>query len=370
MKTNNHGSFNKFNHHPFGMITFGRSWEAGSGYRYAFNGMEAVDEIVGNDNALDFGARVYDARLGRWFSIDPKFVNYQSVSPYIFSLGNPILYKDFGGNDAIITIQSDPSGCGGKITIAASVYVTGGTETMVKGFNDEFIKWSDEGLNKGTFIDENGDEWQIEISMTFVVATDKDVKRILSNGQGESGDNLFSVTEIDRPEAKYLDTDNRNFNYLPLDGKYYDYSTEYQLGMRYAEINNTTNGLTSIHEVLHLMGLKDRYTDGYYTISDSATGEKIGYSGTASRHHEGYEDNIMGNSHNGGKRLDQQQFNNLGSAIFKAQKVAAYKSENGAIPSKFIFSRATRSVEIDKSAVPATYSKDGITYTDFVRQDF
>lgn len=71
-----------FSYDPFGMITLGRSWDVGSEYRYGFNGNERVDEIAGNNNVVDFGARIYDARLGRWFCRDPLAYNYPTLSPY------------------------------------------------------------------------------------------------------------------------------------------------------------------------------------------------------------------------------------------------------------------------------------------------
>jgi RHS repeat-associated protein len=42
-----------------------------NGYRFTFNGMEKDDEVKGVGNSLDFGARIYDSRLGRWLSVDP-----------------------------------------------------------------------------------------------------------------------------------------------------------------------------------------------------------------------------------------------------------------------------------------------------------
>ncbi|MBL4704343.1 MAG: hypothetical protein JKY54_07470, partial [Flavobacteriales bacterium] len=40
-------------------------------YRFGFNGMEKDDEVKsGTGNHYNFGARCYDARLGRWLSLD------------------------------------------------------------------------------------------------------------------------------------------------------------------------------------------------------------------------------------------------------------------------------------------------------------
>ncbi|MFA9212444.1 MAG: RHS repeat-associated core domain-containing protein [Candidatus Methylacidiphilales bacterium] len=71
--------------------------EANSGYRFAFNGKERDNETYGEGNAYDFGARIYDPRLGRWLSIDPKYKFYPEYSPYNFALNNPIVFIDFGG---------------------------------------------------------------------------------------------------------------------------------------------------------------------------------------------------------------------------------------------------------------------------------
>jgi RHS repeat-associated protein len=74
----------------------GRSFSSGS-YRYGFNGMEKDDEVKGSGNSLDFGARIYDSRLGRWLSRDPASKNYPSFSDYIAFGDNPIYFVDPDG---------------------------------------------------------------------------------------------------------------------------------------------------------------------------------------------------------------------------------------------------------------------------------
>jgi RHS repeat-associated protein len=58
----------------------------GSNYLYTFNGKETENEIGNGD--LDFGARIYNARVGRWMSIDPLCGKHPNLSPYIFSENN------------------------------------------------------------------------------------------------------------------------------------------------------------------------------------------------------------------------------------------------------------------------------------------
>lgn len=90
---------NKTRHDPFGMLLVGRNWEGGSEYRFGFNGKENTDDIYGNDNAVDFGARLYDNRLGRWFSVDQLYKKYSWINPYAYNFNNPISYIDKDGQE-------------------------------------------------------------------------------------------------------------------------------------------------------------------------------------------------------------------------------------------------------------------------------
>lgn len=49
--------------------------------------------------AYDFGARIYDARIGHFVSIDPLADKYPMISPYAFVANNPIIYIDEDGRE-------------------------------------------------------------------------------------------------------------------------------------------------------------------------------------------------------------------------------------------------------------------------------
>ncbi len=66
-----------------------------SAYRYGFNGKENDKEL--SEGAEDFGARIYDNRLGRWMSKDPAFKIYAYSSPYTSFGNNSNYYIDPGG---------------------------------------------------------------------------------------------------------------------------------------------------------------------------------------------------------------------------------------------------------------------------------
>ncbi len=66
-------------------------------YRYGFQGQEKDDEVKGRGNSYDFGARMHDPRIGRFFSRDPLFAVYLDWSPYVFAGNNPIVFIDDNG---------------------------------------------------------------------------------------------------------------------------------------------------------------------------------------------------------------------------------------------------------------------------------
>ena len=89
-------------YYPFGMQMPGRKFNGGD-YRYGFNGMENDHEIKGDGNHLDFGARGYDPRLGRWQALDPLASKYPSMSPYNFVGNSPLLFVDPDGRKIVFS---------------------------------------------------------------------------------------------------------------------------------------------------------------------------------------------------------------------------------------------------------------------------
>jgi RHS repeat-associated protein len=72
-----------------------------SGYRFHFNGKETDNEVYGEGNVYDFGARIYNSRLGRWLSVDAYASTYVSISTYAFCGNTPTLFVDYDGNKFI-----------------------------------------------------------------------------------------------------------------------------------------------------------------------------------------------------------------------------------------------------------------------------
>jgi RHS repeat-associated protein len=85
-----------------------RSFQSGSGYRYGAQGQEKVEEIKGDGNSYDFGARMQDSRTGRFLSVDSYTSTTPGESPYSFAGNSPIRFVDMNGNfriDAFFVMQ-------------------------------------------------------------------------------------------------------------------------------------------------------------------------------------------------------------------------------------------------------------------------
>jgi len=60
--------------------------------------MEKDDEFTNSTSHLDFGARIYDSRIGRWMSIDAELKKAPSRSSYRAFFCTPLKYTDPDGD--------------------------------------------------------------------------------------------------------------------------------------------------------------------------------------------------------------------------------------------------------------------------------
>ena len=89
---NSSGTVQETNHYyPFGGV-FSTSTNV---QPYKYNGKEL--DTKNGLNWYDYGARHYDATLGRWFAVDPLAEKYYSTSLYGYCLNNPVGAIDHGG---------------------------------------------------------------------------------------------------------------------------------------------------------------------------------------------------------------------------------------------------------------------------------
>jgi RHS repeat-associated protein len=89
--------YQETHYYPFGMTMEGE-WQNivnGPENNYLYNGKE-LNSDFGLDWS-DYGARYYDASIGRWNSVDPLAELFPSQSPYNYTFNNPIRFTDPSG---------------------------------------------------------------------------------------------------------------------------------------------------------------------------------------------------------------------------------------------------------------------------------
>lgn len=69
-------------------------------YRYFFNGQEADNEVFGEIALQAFEFRMHNARLGRFWSVDPLAAKYPWNSTYAFAENMPIWARKLEGLEA------------------------------------------------------------------------------------------------------------------------------------------------------------------------------------------------------------------------------------------------------------------------------
>lgn len=130
-------------YYPFGMMMPGRAWN--NSYRYGFNGKENDAET----STQDYGMRIYNPILCKFFSVDPLSPKYPWLSPYQFASNSPIMGIDLDGGefkDAIKNILRWSLGVPSlnvktKIDVARGFYNR--AKGTLEGFQEFFTKLSE-----------------------------------------------------------------------------------------------------------------------------------------------------------------------------------------------------------------------------------
>jgi RHS repeat-associated protein len=254
--------------------------------------MEKDDEVKGVNNSYDFGARMYDNRLGRWLSKDVQERQYPSHSPYSYSLNSPVLHNDPNGEWAEVTTKKYFKNKTGELVQKTNFWhifrqTKKAERTIVyhnaKVYNGTSVDLSSENMSKiaagmSSEIKEfwsrttsEDSKYQVDVKVEFdggiSVVTDLSTVK----AKGKKPDNLFIIEEesfIGGFTSKILNNVYGTPSSLAL-GSNLILINAGAVGVGTAEANQKYNQETEIkststlgHEVGHWGGLDDNLIDG------------------------------------------------------------------------------------------------------------
>jgi RHS repeat-associated protein len=273
--------------YPFGAVAQSYSRENSVLNKHLYQGKEYQDDL--GLNLYDIHWRQYDPWGPHTTTMDPHAENYYNLSPYSWTLNNPVNYTDPDGKDVIFDISRNKKGEITGVSLRATVYITGeGASSERAGeLNDMASRIFRPGSSK------NG----VSISFNVSFKYSKDVsasnlkpgENILTfsseRAKTSRGDKTGKASHVNASYSRTIDPKTKTASYEQFSGR-----TGIMYGdERYSHVN-------ILHETLHFLGLSDRYDN-----------EQVG------KPDQGYENDIMGTR--GSTNIGNAHFDNYGNYI-------------------------------------------------------
>ncbi len=195
------------------------------------------------ESGFDYrGARFYDSDIGRFLSVDPLAADFASVSPYVYTLNNPVFLVDPDGKapippGVIVSKVRNENGKTTGVRVSGTVYIYGNQANpdLASSLQSEINNAWNGGPSSVTWT-KNDQSYDVEFDIS-VVAVSIDEAKSLSEGNTDKSVNFLRVYEGD--ETVFGSSFKGNSGVLDL------------------AQNRITGNTTSAHEIGHMMGFRN-----------------------------------------------------------------------------------------------------------------
>jgi RHS repeat-associated protein len=174
------------NYDPFGADQPGRMYNSAE-YRYGYNGKEKDDELKGNGNSYNYGARFYDPRVARFLSLDPQQKKFPGRTPYLYAGNNPALYVDVNGEEEGFLEDDGKRGVNDGFCVGGDPFTGGGVCYDLKGEMIGMANAAAEGYERAMIMVSG---WALTMEAGAVVGAKAVLTKVVVNLAKEAGTQL------------------------------------------------------------------------------------------------------------------------------------------------------------------------------------